>query len=617
MAKPKATVIDPPASETLQPEIRLIPLSDIFASPSNPRRHIDDKKLEELSKSIQLHGVIQAVTVRPKLDMAGKYELVCGERRWLASEKAGRQNIPCSVRELSDDQVLDLQFAENLDREDVHPMDEAVTFKAMIETGRYTTTDVAAKIAKSEAFVAQRLSLNSLIPEFQKDFWEDKFLVGHAILFSRLAVKDQKELYKQYGGRRNYDTLSETKDYIDRNVIRKLSSAPFKRDDAQLLPAAGPCTTCLKRSGCNASLFADYSEDDRCFDQACYQQKLEAFVIQKVKSTIETKPEILLVDSNGYGDKVAPAIKKLASEMKVEIIEQNFNTVSSHKVTGSVPVKVLMVSGSEAGKLKTMYAKSKKTKTAAGVTSGPKTSKRTAEHVQDDIDALKARQYRALQLDSEKVWEKINDDLLDDPSDFPFSELTNPAHSDDERLAMAIALIGKMDDPEYEYKAFQILKFKDVESMHDFDVKDLPRFKVTYDQLRALQRLFMISVLRGGKGYLTEVDPFLLMKVLKEMPSFKKPVQDLEDAQSAEAAKRIASAAKRMAALEKEKKELEGKKPDKAPAKKGGGAKPATAPKRSAGKGKKKDLKDLLEEGDSEELAPDFSLGDDEDFEEE
>ncbi len=544
-------------------EIIYIPIADVYPSPSNPRRHIDQRAIEELCASIKKFGVIQPVTVRLKKGMAGKYELICGERRWQASKLAARQTLPAIVRDLSDDEVLDLQFAENLERQDVHPMDEAITFRAMLDTHRYTIADIAHRIVKGEAFVAQRLSLNSLIKEFQDDFWSGKFLVGHAILFSRLPEKDQKELHKQYAGRNNYETLSETKDFIDRNVIRKLSSAPFKRDDADLVPAAGPCNTCLKRSGCNASLFADYKDDDRCFDAACFQQKQDAFVINKVKTTLDTKPEVLLVHGGHYGDKVAPAVKKLASDMKVDIIEAGFHTISSHQMSGSTPVKVLMVSGMEAGKMKTMYTKSKTVKAAAGVTKDGIKPKRTLETIQDEIDGLKKRQERALELDSEKVWGKVND-LLDKPGNFPLEEeLVSPAFSDDERNAMAIALIEKMDDPEYEDRAFEILKFKGVSSLFEIEVKDLSKLKVTYEQLRALQRLFMIAVMREGLGYKMEMRPFLLMKVLKETPSFKKPVDDLESVQAAEAGKRIAGADKRMKALKEEKKELEGKEPKK------------------------------------------------------
>jgi ParB/RepB/Spo0J family partition protein len=571
-------------------EIEYIKLADIFASPTNPRRHVDDGPLAELGESIRKFGVIQPITLRAKKGMSGKYELVCGERRWLASKLVERLSIPAIIRDLSDDEVLDLQFTENLQRQDVHPMDEAVTFKAMIATNRYTMADIAAKVLKSEAFVAQRISLNSLIPEFQKDFWENKFLIGHAILFSRLPVKDQKELHKQYGGRENYDTLAQTKDYIDRNVIRKLSAAPFKRDDAELVPKAGPCTTCLKRSGCNTSLFADYDKDDRCFDQACFEQKMSAFLLQKVKSTIETKPEVLLVDAGHYRYKVDPAVKKLASDMKVEIVESNFNTVSSFQSSDAVPVKVLMVSGSDAGKIKTMYAKSKKAKAAAA---GGKTPKRTAEDVQAEIDGLKNRQARAVELDGEKVWERIKK-LLDQPAMLTKVKFASIATTQDERNAMAIALIDSLDkDLDFEEAAFEVLGLKDVSDIWDLEVKHLTKLKVTEGQLFHLLRLIMIGNLQDGESHLDQIKPAALTKVLRDPSYLKDDIEIIEEEQGQVAAKRIASADKRLAALKAEKKALEGEPGTKASKK----AAPKKAAKQAEPVEDEDDL-DLLQEDD-------------------
>jgi ParB/RepB/Spo0J family partition protein len=550
-------------------EIKYIALDDIFPSPSNPRRHIDSGMIKELADSISKFGVIQPVTLRGKRGMAGKFELVCGERRWEASKLASRQTIPAIVRDLSDDEVLDLQFTENLQRQDVHPMDEAVTFKAMIATNRYTIADIAAKVLKSDAFVAQRLSLNNLIQEFQEDFWADKFLIGHAILFSRLPVADQKEIYMHHRCDRHYESLRETKDYIDRNIIRKLSSAPFKRDDATLVPAAGPCITCPKRSGCNTSLFSDYSDDDRCFDQACFQQKLDAFVIAKVKSTIETKPEILLVETDSYGEKVPPAVKKITSDMKVDIIKAGYGTISGHQMSGSVAVKVLMVSGSDAGKIKTMYAQSKKAKAAAGAADG-KPAKRTAEHVQDDIDALKTRQERALELDSEKVWKEVKD-LLKDPAELTKVPFPSATFTQEERNAIAIALLGQMDSKysEYEEAALAAIGLKDNTNLWELDREDYEKLKVKDSQLFHLLRLFMLSCLMDGLSHLSDDKPFMLMKVLRSPLYAKGHIEVIEAAQNAESAKRIANSSKRMEALKAEKKSLGGKLP-KTPAKKAG-----------------------------------------------
>lgn len=602
MAKLKETIASPGepikirVSDIIQ-EVLPIPVADIFPSPSNPRRHIDEGKLEELSRSIEKFGVIQAVTVRPKKGMTGKYELVCGERRWSASKLAQRLTIPSSVRELSDDEVLDLQFAENLDREDVHPMDEAVTFEAMIKTGRYTIADIAAKVTKSDAFIAQRLSLNNLIKELQEDFWADKFLIGHAILFSRLPAADQKELHKN--NKSGYDTLRETKDYIDRNIIRKLSSAPFKRDDAELVPAAGPCTTCMKRSGCNTSLFADYSDDDRCFDQACFEKKLGAFVIRKVKDTLENKPDIQLIDQRHYGDKLDPAVKKTAEGMGVKILDLNSGDVSSHQRTGWVQVKGLVVSGSDAGKMKTIYIPGTGKKSAS---KNGKPVKRTALDVDLEIEGIKTRQKRALELDSEKIWGRTKG-MLDEAADLTKLDFASEFFTPEERNAIAVALLIKISSSgDYEEQAAKVIGIKGdyffLELQHVKKLKD-----VSFSQLSHLLRLFMLSVLKNSGNPDANAGPFMLMPVLKADNYLGEKFTTIEAEQTVEATERIARAEKRMTKLKAEKKELEGKKP--APAKK------SAAKKSAKSKGPKPKPADFDNDDPDYVEAPDFNQGDD------
>ena len=124
-----------------------------------------------------------------------KHEIVCGERRYRASCIAGVKTIPVSIRELNDDEVFEIQIIENLERKDVHPMDEAKAFKKMIDSGKYTVEDISAKIAKNQTFVAQRLKLNDLIDELQEDFFKGEFGVGHAVLYSRLTNEKQSDIF--------------------------------------------------------------------------------------------------------------------------------------------------------------------------------------------------------------------------------------------------------------------------------------------------------------------------------------------------------------------------------------------------------------------------------------
>ena len=151
----------PPAVSSMQD----IPLAHIQESNTNPRRQFDEAKLAELSDNIRLHGVLQPVLLRPLPGgEAGFYELVAGARRYRASKLAGRETIPATVRELTDTQCLELQLIENLQRADVHELDEARGYAALmqLQPENNTVEVLAEKIGRSEKYVYARLRLHAL-----------------------------------------------------------------------------------------------------------------------------------------------------------------------------------------------------------------------------------------------------------------------------------------------------------------------------------------------------------------------------------------------------------------------------------------------------------------------
>lgn len=394
-------------------QIEEIELDQIVPSPTNPRKYFNQQGLEELAASIkQTKGVIQAVTVRPHPSIKNKYELVCGERRYRSSKIAGMPTISSVIKDLTDEEVQELQFIENIEREDVHPMDEAVTFKAMIENKikPWTVDDIAAKITKPASYVAQRLQLNHLIPSLQKEFWDGKFLVGHAILFARLSDADQKQLVNNYSVSWSgvYKPVKDVAKYIETNVMCKLSAASFDKEDATLVPAAGACSMCSKRTGNNPSLFADLKTDDRCTDRTCFNSKSEAHVMISLEETLSTKPDVFLLKTS----EPSTMVKKMAEKFKVNILSVYDHTVSLHKQSTYTKLKGLYVSGEEKGKLITFYRKmsGSAAKAAAG-------EKITAKDIDDQIKAVNQRLDRSKELDYEKEQIKIAkavNDVFDD-----------------------------------------------------------------------------------------------------------------------------------------------------------------------------------------------------------
>lgn len=140
-----------------------IPLTHIRESKTNPRRQFDETELAELAANIRQHGVLQPVLVWPSPDAEpGTYELVAGARRFRASRIAGRETIPASVRKLTDTECLELQLIENLQRADVHELDEARGYATLMQMQpeTYTVETLAVKIGRSEKYVYARLRLN-------------------------------------------------------------------------------------------------------------------------------------------------------------------------------------------------------------------------------------------------------------------------------------------------------------------------------------------------------------------------------------------------------------------------------------------------------------------------
>jgi ParB family chromosome partitioning protein len=170
-------------------EVREIPLTDIEPSPYQARGRMDPGRMEELVASIREHGLLQPVLVRPKGE---RYELVAGERRWRAAREAGLEKIPALVRTLDDRQALEIGLVENLQREDLNPLEEARAYRRMMEELGYTQEEVARRVGKSRAAVANALRLLALEEEIQRWIEEGKLTAGHARAL--LAVKGTRRL---------------------------------------------------------------------------------------------------------------------------------------------------------------------------------------------------------------------------------------------------------------------------------------------------------------------------------------------------------------------------------------------------------------------------------------
>jgi ParB family transcriptional regulator, chromosome partitioning protein len=310
---PSVSYVDP-ALRAIS-SVQDIPLDRIRESSSNPRRAFDDGKLRELAANIKLHGVLQAILVRRAPNGAeGKYELVAGARRFRASKLAGKDTIPATVRDLNDAECREIQLIENLQRADIHELDEGIGYRSLMELKPdfYTVETIAAQVAKSPSYVKGRISLTDLIPTAQTTFYEGKLTVAHALELARLQPADQdRALMECFPGHRSTasilkdrkaeaTTLRQLRDWIDREIHLDLKNAPFDVNDANLLPAAGPCSTCPKRTGNNPLLFPEIRNKSICTDPACYQAKIQALVQVRVEPLMKKGQKPVQISSAPY-----------------------------------------------------------------------------------------------------------------------------------------------------------------------------------------------------------------------------------------------------------------------------------------------------------------------------
>ena len=155
-----------------------LPISQVESCSGQPRKHFDEESLQELADSISEHGIIQPLTVR-KL-ASGYYQIIAGERRWRAARLAGLQEIPVTVIEADDRKAAELAMIENLQREDLNPMEEAAGFQSLIETYHMTQEEAARQVGKSRSAVTNALRLLGLTPTVRKLVEENKLSAGHA-----------------------------------------------------------------------------------------------------------------------------------------------------------------------------------------------------------------------------------------------------------------------------------------------------------------------------------------------------------------------------------------------------------------------------------------------------
>ena len=278
-------------------------VSEVKQSETNTKNRTIGIAFDELVASIKEKGVLQPILAR-KLkgkDKIGSWEVIAGNRRLAAAKEAGLEEIPAQVVEMTDDEAREAQIIENLQRADVHPIDEGETYRDLIETKRYELETISAKVGKTVDYIRSRLVLTNLEEKIKSGYRDGKINHGQALLIARIAKKSQDEAYKM--ALENV-TTKDVKEWIERRIHSSLENQPWLKSPAAA-KAVGNCVECSPNT---ATLFGDVKEGE-CTDLRCWERKMEKYIAWRVKEMklVQVSSEYYyhgtsksIVDKNNY-----------------------------------------------------------------------------------------------------------------------------------------------------------------------------------------------------------------------------------------------------------------------------------------------------------------------------
>lgn len=338
--------------------LRMLPIDRLIPTPDNLRRPITQASVESLAKSLVREGVLQPIVVRPSPEKEGWFEIRAGERRWRAAKLAGLKELPAIVRTLDDESALSITIAENLQRQNLHPLEEAATIQQAFDR-EYNPKAVAARLGKSVQYIARRASLTKLSQVWREEILRpdseaSRLSVAHLELIARLPEETQATLAEDSFRRvfdRGFPTVEELKRLID-GGLQSLRTMPWKLDDETLDPKAGSCLNCPKRSGKHPMLFeaedapdnGKASKTDRCLDPLCFEGKTVAH-LQRRESELRTEHPTLRLVQLTY-DGLSPKVREAFGDRVTRVYAPK---VVKPTAKGAMPA--MQVDGHKAGTL--------------------------------------------------------------------------------------------------------------------------------------------------------------------------------------------------------------------------------------------------------------------------
>jgi len=512
---PKKT---PPVATSLV--VENIPLDQIHASKSNPRKSFDKVYIQELADSMKPPiGLLQPITLR-KNDTG--YEIAFGECRYRAAKLLKWETIPALIKEIADDELLALQIIENLQREDVNPIDEAVAFKTLLKTENIEW--LVSRIHKTKKYIVDRLKLNELIPEAITQVRAGILPIGHAVAISKLSFADQQKCLTKcidngFGENTDNDyckvPLEELKDFIASDVMTDFAKVNFDPNDATLYEKAGACSNCPKRTCNNNLLFHDITKDDKCTDAACFQEKINLHVAREKERNKKQYGKVLSGEKDSYN----------SDRIKVQGVSVKYSETPTKNTIPVVITKAERYNRNTLGT--TVYIDSKVLESIKTVKETKKNEGQTTRGGMKDYQTRQREEFMALwpKLVTISTLKNANDNIVKVMLKEGFSHYHKQKYS----LALAgiLGFNGSAQDPEQAYKSNEDgYSFEFMNEMFDKIID-------YYGTERCLTILMLIGGLEEDEDYEIDDEEFgitfkqMMIDTGLEKPSSNKSIKKL------------------------------------------------------------------------------------------
>lgn len=229
--------LDAAAADAPVPSERSVPIEDVAPNPGQPRRHFDEDALDDLAASIRAKGILQPLIVRPNPETGAHWQIVAGERRWRAAQRAQLHTVPVIVRQLDDTEVLEIAIVENIQRANLNPVEEAQGYRQLIETFGHTQEQLSQSLGRSRSHIANALRLLTLPADVQDHLAAGRLTAGHARAL--VTTDNASELARQIIAKglsvRETERLARHVSGTAAQAARKVAARPQKDSDTRAL----------------------------------------------------------------------------------------------------------------------------------------------------------------------------------------------------------------------------------------------------------------------------------------------------------------------------------------------------------------------------------------------